>query len=249
MTGPQEWLAALEADGAVIAATPAEHLARPVPTCPDWSVHDLIVHLGAVHRWAATFLAAGPDSKARFAFDASDAPEGPEITDWYRERLGELVAELRRHDPAEPARGFAGHGTVGFWYRRQAHEAAVHRWDVQNATGEPTPIEVPLAEDGVDEWLEIFVPRFLARGAGLPADSVGSVLHLHGVDESEAEWTITFGTDGVKVGHAHARGDAAVRGTASELFLAMWRRVPLDALEVHGDGSVPQTLLDAVVVT
>ena len=28
----------------------------PVPTCPQWSVRDLVEHTGGVHRWAATVV-------------------------------------------------------------------------------------------------------------------------------------------------------------------------------------------------
>jgi mycothiol maleylpyruvate isomerase-like protein len=28
-------------------------LTAPVPSCPGWSVYDLVIHLGAVHRRAA----------------------------------------------------------------------------------------------------------------------------------------------------------------------------------------------------
>lgn len=31
----------------------------PVPTCPDWQVHDLVRHTGAVHLWATAFVAEG----------------------------------------------------------------------------------------------------------------------------------------------------------------------------------------------
>ena len=80
--------------------------------------------------------------------------------------------------------GFAGPTTAAFWFRRQAHETAVHRWDAQRAATPSSvdPIDATLAADGVDEWLEVFVPRFLAR-TGVPDDLVGATLHLHCTDE------------------------------------------------------------------
>ena len=36
----------------------------PVASCPGWSVHDLVVHLGAVNWWgAATVREATPDTR------------------------------------------------------------------------------------------------------------------------------------------------------------------------------------------
>ncbi|CAM5496820.1 hypothetical protein TPAU25S_00705 [Tsukamurella paurometabola] len=74
MITPTDWIDALERDGGAVAATPPDRLDLGVPSCPGWTVRDLIVHLGAVHRWAAAFLAAGPDSEERVPFADDDAP-------------------------------------------------------------------------------------------------------------------------------------------------------------------------------
>ena len=34
-------------------------LSDPVPTCPDWTVRQLVEHLGGVHRWAAAIVTRG----------------------------------------------------------------------------------------------------------------------------------------------------------------------------------------------
>src|SRR4051812_6962902 len=48
---------------AAVAAAPS--LDVPVPTCPDWTLFDLMRHLGEGRRaWAAT-VAAGPDAPAK----------------------------------------------------------------------------------------------------------------------------------------------------------------------------------------
>ncbi|MCS3781829.1 maleylpyruvate isomerase family mycothiol-dependent enzyme [Tsukamurella ocularis] len=249
MTAPNDWLAALERDGSAVAATPPERLALDVPSCPGWTVRDLIVHLGGVHRWAATFLAEGPDSTNRFAPIEDDAPAGAAVTAWYRDRLDGLLAELRRHDPDAPARAFTGRATAGFWMRRQAHETAVHRWDAENSWNAARPVESVLAGDGIEEWAQVFAGRFLARGPGLPDGLVGRTVHLHGTDRDDAEWTLTLARESIAVERGHAKGDVALRSATSDLYLALWRRVPLAELEIFGDASVAAALLDAVQVT
>ncbi|NKY19577.1 maleylpyruvate isomerase family mycothiol-dependent enzyme [Tsukamurella spumae] len=249
MTGPNDWLSALRRDGDAIAATPPESLDLAVPSCPGWTVRDLIVHLGGVHRWAATFLAEGPDSTNRFAPIEDDAPAGAAVIVWYRDRLDGLVAELGRHDADAPARAFTGRATVGFWMRRQAHETAVHRWDAENAWNAALPVESLLAGDGIEEWAEVFAGRFLSRGPGLPDELVGRTVHLHGTDRERAEWTLSLERESVAVARGHAKGDVALRGATSDLYLALWRRVPLADLDVLGDDGVATALLDAVQVT
>lgn len=250
----EEHRTAVATEGERLADLPAHVLGRPVSTCPGWDVERLVGHTGRVHRWAAAFLAAGPDGD-----DAVDAgprpPQGPDVLPWYRESLEVVLAELGRHDPAAPAPSFAGPTTAAFWYRRQAHELAVHRWDAEDAItpGAAAPVAPALAEDGIDEWLGFFVPRFLAQGGGVPAELVGATLHLHCTDEGLAagtgEWLLRLTADGAEVERAHAKGDAALRGPASDLLLAAWHRLPLSAVDVVGDADRARRILDLVHVT
>jgi predicted lipid carrier protein YhbT len=52
------------------------------------------------------------------------------------------------------------------------------------------------------------------------------------------EWLVTLGPTGVTVEHAHAKGDVAVRGTASDLLLLLWNRAGADRFQVFGDTSL-----------
>ena len=243
---PTEHRAAIAAEGGRVAALPADALDRPVAACPGWDVARLIGHLGRVHRWAASFLAdpaSGGDGGNRPPRDGGVLP-------WYAESLGLLLDELDRHDPDEPAVTFAGPGTAGFWFRRQAHETAVHRWDAEAAVDPATaaPIDAPLAADGIDEWLGFFVPRFVVDvGDGVPSDLVGATLHVHCTD-TEGEWLLRLTDGGIEVERIHAKGDAALRGPASDVLLAAWHRLPLEAIDVVGDRDRAVAVLDLVHV-
>jgi hypothetical protein len=124
---------------------------------------------------------------------------------------------------------------VAFIQRRMAQEAAVHRWDAQRAAGHTEPIDVELAVDGIDEFLEHFVDP---PGEDHPGGSV----HLHAGD-AEGEWWIAPGPGGWTVERAHRKGDAALRGPASDLLLALWRRVEPSELDVVGDAAVAARFL------
>ncbi len=122
---------------------------------------------------------------------------------------------------------------AAFWQRRQAHEAAIHRYDAQLAAGSPQPVNGTLAADGVDELLTVLGPRsFGAALAGPPA-----TLHLHCTDR-QGEWLVRLTDSGFEVERAHAKGDVAVRGPASDLFLFSHNRRGTDGLEVFGDAAV-----------
>jgi uncharacterized protein (TIGR03083 family) len=250
---PDEHRAAIAAEGGAVAALPASGLETALRSCPGWSVERLVGHLGRVHVWAAAFLAAGPDGGE---VDAGPRPpNGEAVLAWYREALDGLLVQLDRQDPAVPTTSFAGPTTAAFWFRRQAHEIAVHRWDAQDAItpGGAIPIRTAAAVDGIDEWLDVFVPRFIGKAGGPPADLVGATLHLHCTDEGitpgTGEWLLRLTAEGCEVTRAHAKGDAAVRGEASDLLLAVWHRTPIDGLEVVGDAERAHAVLDLVHVT
>ena len=44
--------------------------------------------------------------------------------------------------------------------------------------------------------------------------------------------------DGFAVAREHSKGDCAIRGPASDILLALWRRVPLSTCDVVGDADV-----------
>jgi uncharacterized protein (TIGR03083 family) len=246
---PAQHRAAIVREGAALAAIPATGLGAEVRSCPGWTVERLIGHTGRIHRWAASFLAQGDDGAE--PDPGPRPPEGEAILPWYREALDGLVAELDRHDPSEPVQSFIGQANVGFWFRRQAQEIAVHRWDAEDGVtpGGATPVDPELAADGIDEWLGLFVPRFLVdKGSGTPPELVGATLHIHCTDTA-GEWLLTLTAEGCEVEPIHAKGDAALRGPASDLLLAVWHRKPLAEVDVVGDADRAEAILDLIHVT
>ena len=58
----------------------------PVPTCPDWTVAELVRHAGAVHRWAGQMVAALAQERLDrrqvvldLPADESDLPDDPHL--------------------------------------------------------------------------------------------------------------------------------------------------------------------------
>lgn len=228
---PDELIDTIEREAAQFLDAALADLDADVPSCPGWDLRTLVNHLGRVHRWARDAVVAGGDAPAGFP------PRPDELTDeWFREGVTLLADALREAGPEAPAWTFLGPGTARFWARRQALETAVHRWDAQSAVGPPSPIDAELAVVGVDEILDLHLPRRLdgTDGRLLPEES----LHIHATDDAHGEWIVRSLDGELLVGHGHEKGDAAVRGTASDLLLWLWGRRSLDELEVFGDASV-----------
>jgi uncharacterized protein (TIGR03083 family) len=217
-----------EADRLVTAAGRAG-LDTTVPSCPDWDVAELLGHIGRVYRWAAACVEANEAVSPR---DLPRPPERDARVAWVQEGVTRVLAVLDR-PPDEPAWTWAPGGTVGFWQRRQAHETAVHRVDAELAGGPPTPVPRELAVDGIDEWLGLLSYRL-----GTPAvTGTGETLHVHCTD-GDGEWLLRLTGDGLAVDRVHAKGDAAVRGSASDLLLVLMRRLPPERVEVLGERAV-----------
>jgi uncharacterized protein (TIGR03083 family) len=227
---PDEYRAAIrdESDALVNAAERAG-LTAPVPSCPDWDVEHLLRHIGRVQRWAAASANAG-EFVPPHTLPGPPAPE--QLGSWVRESAAGLVTALDR-PPSDATWTFAPDGTVGFWQRRQAHEAAVHRVDAELAAGDPRAIPGDLAVDGIDEWLGLIGHR---PNKTLPTGR-GETLHFHCTDR-DGEWLIRLSDAAPEIERAHAKGDVAVRGPASDLLLVLLRRLDPDRVEVFGDRAV-----------
>lgn len=210
-----------------------------VPTCPKWNVLALMRHLGKVYSWARLGLNAAPDAERPVA------PAGPEIWDevlpWWDEQLATLLRELGGRKPDEPAWSFRnGPKKAGFWFRRQAHETAIHRLDVEHAlarsgssTAVPTLIFDPrFAADGIDEFLTVFIAGAPPK---IPVDAEHRVV-FHAADAGR-HWVAQVSPGRpIEVGPpagSEVADDASIVGTADAVYRAVWSR-PSTAL-ISGD--------------
>ena len=227
-----EYVDAIRADGAALAvAAERAGVDAPVPSCGDWTIGDLCAHVGRLHRWATSIVASRPADPTDH-WKQIEFPSGSALVDFVAEGYGPLAEMLEGAGEDEPCWSWTDQRTVGFWARRQANELAVHRWDAQRAAGTAEPIDRRLAVDGIQELFDILPFR-----PGGPPNGNGETIHLHCTD-GDGEWLIRLGPDGVNVVNEHAKGDVAARGGASDLLLMMWGRLPVDAVQVFGDGSL-----------
>jgi uncharacterized protein (TIGR03083 family) len=232
----REYLDALARDGAAFAdACAAAGPLAPVPPCPGWTVADLTWHLLEVHHFWRTIVAGGRDTWE--GYEQPARPAAGELVPAYRAGLDETLRVLSAADPAQANWTWAADHSAGWVVRRMAQETAVHCWDAQASAGAPAPVEPALASDGVDEFLQ----HFLDWDPDAPA-RVGGSVHLHCTDVA-GEWTVREGDGAFLVTREHAKGDAALRGPAGNLLLALWRRVPVTVLDVVGDAEVAARFL------
>jgi uncharacterized protein (TIGR03083 family) len=242
MTSPtaDEFRTSIAADAERIAALADAYGSSPVPSCPGWDVTRLAGHVGRVHRMALSVLTSSVDGFPDPGRLEKPPTESSLVGDYVRGGAQSLDVHLAACDPAAPCWNFLNQPALAeFWFRRQCHETAVHRFDAELAVDAATRPTTPptLAVDGIDEYFVLVGERLLAaRGT----TTLGGTLHLHATDTS-GEWMIDV-TDGVvTVSQGHGKGDAAIRGTAADLFLGLWGRFDLpnhDRFERFGSAEV-----------
>jgi uncharacterized protein (TIGR03083 family) len=224
----------LAADGPRLAeAAAAAGWEARVPGCPEWTVRDLVVHTGGVHRWAADMVRECRDGFDTAAGEAvGTGPADGALLDWFREGHEALVAALREApDDLACATFLPADSPRHFWARRQAHETAIHRADAEQAAGGAPTYDADFAQDGIGELLLGFGRR---RSTAI---ATPGRLALRAGDGPS--WLVTFGGEKIEAAVSDADGDATVGGTSSDIYLWLWNR-PSPA-EVSGDDSVAQS--------
>lgn len=239
-------LAALRVEAGRVAAISGDDvdIDQPVAACPGWGVGRLVGHIGRVHRWATAMLQADPPAFIAPGDLGSAPPRDATVFEWYEEGLAPMYAELERVELERPVLTWAGEKDRRWWLRRLAHETAVHRFDAEQALSAPSPIDGPLAADGIDEMFEVFVPERFDAETFVKEGRAGETMHLHCTDV-KGEWLVRFDADAVHVEREHAKGDVAVRGEASDLCLVLWNRLDAERCEVFGDRELFDRFLDA----
>ncbi|GAA3534922.1 hypothetical protein AFL01nite_07050 [Aeromicrobium flavum] len=206
---------------------------EPVPACPGWTSADLVTHLGAVHRWAAAIVLSGQ----RIAEEPVVRAVEP-LDEWYAGTATALIAALQAVDPDEGTPNFAKIDEVaGFWPRRQLHETCVHRVDLLQALGRAEPtwgVDPEVAGDGIAEVIRVFGRRMTARGQ---RPRVDAPIRLVATD-LDRSWIVAPDEDDPAAAPRLVQREVDVEGelvgTATDLYLALWGRLPAAAVAPTG---------------
>lgn len=242
------WLSAMHADGQAFRAVVAE--ADPtaeVPSCPGFTIADLVHHVDSVYRFVTAHVVRGvtdPPEKPRSAY--SDSPFATDILAAWDEAFAKLLAALEVIDVDMPAWNWAPQPKrAGFWHRRMAHETAIHRWDAQMAIARGEPIEAKLAADGVAEVLDTWI----AAGRRREPAAVNGLALLTATDIDQS-WNVRLRGEGIALldtatifDDDEHRPSVTASGPASDLDLALWGRIGVDILDTAGDESILEALL------
>jgi uncharacterized protein (TIGR03083 family) len=231
----------------------SREVAPAVPSCPGWVVTDLVLHLGWVHRLVAQVVGGriqqppAQDDRSWLTMPGPwrdwlppgraprQSPVPAALVDWFRLGAAELAEAFGAADPGEQVWTWSADHSVGFWQRMQTIEAAVHRWDAQDAVSVAQPIDAALAADAIAQTFEVMMPM---RRAVAKAPPGGGETFAFRRTDGPNTWAVRFDGDQVLVGAGAEDYDVQISGTASDLALFLWHRDVTGSLEVRGDSSL-----------
>jgi uncharacterized protein (TIGR03083 family) len=212
-------------------------LSTPVPTCPGWSMLQLFRHVGRGDRWAAEIIR----QRATTDLDPRSVPHGrpPDDSDgaraWLHNGAQLLIETAMAVDPDGTVATFHGPRPAQWWIRRRLHEATIHRADAALARGQDYQLHPNLAADGIEEWLERLSESDLATQ---PLQD-GATIRLEATDIN-SQWCISGTVKGISWSHelpTGTRPDVNLTGNATNILLALLRRIGLETTDLHLNGN------------
>jgi len=249
---PYDALETLRTDGVAFIEIVEEHdPATAIESCPGWTLADLAYHQGEVWHFWGRIVSDGITERGQLkTIRQIERPEHDLIVDWLALSHNELFSALVDAGTEQEVWTWTGANRDTAWVRRRmAQEAAVHRFDAAQATGDPYELGPSMAADGIDEFLMWFAGTERREGELKP----GGTVHLHCTDTDDdvtegsddrsrvgGEWLVSsLDASGATFTREHAKGDAAVRGRANDLLLWLWRR-EAGPVEILGDAAVAE---------
>lgn len=231
----RDYLRALRRETDAILEVARFGLEAAVPSCPGWQVGDVVAHVGQAMNWMSEIV----ETRAQAPIWSQPNDHGfdwraPGTLDWFVGSRDRFLAVSEAADPEEPVWSWTGDNRVLFWLRLEAMEAALHRWDAQGARGEREDIDRELAADVVGATIGWFLPARRRRST-LPDRGER---YLFDQTDGPGRWSVRFADGTVMPGEGSEEADATAAGTASDILLFIWGRVPVSALRVSGTAEI-----------
>lgn len=225
-----------------------------VPSCPGWTVADLVHHLAEVQHFWGSIVDGRLDDPG--GVEPKERPSNEALIELFDDSRRLLEQALDKAAAGDRCWSWSeAGGTVGWVARRQHHEAAIHLADLALASGRQPQILHSTAVDGISEMIDVMLGDF----PGWMSYEPKWLVEID-VDEFDVATLMTVGLlsgTGPESGQVYldlpgtrraeyGLPDAIVSGPAEAMDLWMWGRGPVDGLTVTGEGEAVEALRLAI---
>ena len=208
----------------------------PIPTCPGWTLTDLVDHVGSTQRWVSRLVGEGiGDPGTAFSIGWESAPADPSAWGtWLSEGAQRVQSTFAGSTDDRVVFDPSGGGDgVAFWFQRIFGEISVHRIDAAFALDRDYQIDPTLAVAAIEDWLANMA------SSGWAANVPGFTDAMRGdgqtiawvADDADQAWLLRRTDAPLVLTHDRGDADVTIHGPARELLQIVSRRLPLDAAE------------------
>ncbi len=190
-----------------------------VPTCPGWTLIDLLWHVVQVEQFWHQIVSRRLSDPDRVTFPERRSDYA--LLHWTMIGARDLVELLTDRGPVVDHWTWIGEAPDGWVARRVANELTIHRTDAQFASGRAVSIEATRAIDIVDEYLGWMFPE--------PDEQSGAeafVVEISNGPDGPVRWERRLGG---------LRSPTRLVGDADAVVGRLWGRPITGILDVEGD--------------
>ncbi|GAA1304487.1 maleylpyruvate isomerase family mycothiol-dependent enzyme [Pseudonocardia xinjiangensis] len=222
----------------------------PVPTCPEWTLSQLVEHVGQTQHWVASIVEKRVSDPSQIPTSFAALPADQDAwPSWLADGASLLAAACVDAGPDAPVWNPAGDARSGtrFWLPRVLAETIIHRADAAATADVAYQLDAELAAGAVSDHLAMMTSPGWAAQRPDSAEALrgsGQTLYLHADDEPSlgeaGRWFIERGAEGATWHQRPGVADVTVRGPATSLLLMLTRRRSIsaaldDSLHASGD--------------
>ncbi|MEV4512674.1 maleylpyruvate isomerase family mycothiol-dependent enzyme [Dactylosporangium sp. NPDC049525] len=227
-----------------------------VPTAPEWTVADLVEHVGQTQHWVAAIIERRITDPTQLPTEMAVLPTDPGDWQAWLAESAQRVASACSDDALDaPVFNPAADERSGtrFWMASVLNETVVHGVDAANAADRPADVDADIAAALISNHLAMLTSPTWAMQRSESAQALrgtGQTLQWLATDTAAdaGAWFVERRPDGATWQPGTRPADVTVTGPAGSLLLALTRRLPLtgDAtgISVDGDTALAQHWLD-----
>ena len=212
-----------------------------VPTAPEWTIRELVEHVGQTQHWVAEMVERRITDPTQLPTDMAVLPSDPGGWQAWLSESAERVASAFSEDALDaPVFNAAGDERTGgrFWMSTVLNESVVHGFDAENAAHRPPAIDADIAAALISNHLAMLTSPTWEMRRPESAHAIrgtGQTLQWRATDTADdtGAWFVVRRPDGATWQPGTQQADVTVTGPAGSLFLTLTRRLPLSDRDAH----------------